>query len=231
VIELQTAKKRIANTTVNWDKAHSSIEKIADLVMDWRLYPRKEVDHNVVNNYANAMLSGSAFPRVKIGIFARKKIIVDGVHRVSARKQLKIEYIDSAVMKFDSEALLFAEAVRLNSGHGKTFTEAELDANIRKLKKYKFNVNEIQSIVHVPASEITREFTRPITHITLPSGKRKACIEVKPGEAGVHGLICLKSALFIVCRWAEAGKIPSEPPFKELAERIRLALQKVRFNA
>lgn len=212
---------------MDWDKVHLRIEKIADLVMDWRLYPRKEVDHNVVNNYANAMLAGSAFPSVKIGIFSGKKIIVDGVHRVSARKQLKIEYIGCAVMNFDSEAMLFAEAVRLNSGHGKSFTEVELDANIRKLKKYKFDVNEIQSIVHVPASEITRETTRPITTVTLPSGKKMSCTEIKPGENGVEGLICLKNALFIVCNWAESNKIPDEPPFKELAVRIRLALGKL----
>ena len=222
---------QIAKTIeVNWDKAQLTVEKIEDLIMDWRLYPRKGVDCTVVDNYAKAMLAGSTFPYVKVGVLNGKKMIIDGVHRINARKQLKIEYADCLVSKLNSEAVLFAESVRWNSGHGKNFTRDELNANIRRLKKYNFNASEIQNIVHIPASEITREFTRPITSVTLPSGKRKPCIDIKPGEAGVDGLICLKNAFFIVCRWAEQGKIPSEPPFRELAERTKTALGKIRFE-
>jgi hypothetical protein len=216
----------------DWDKTQTKIEKIADLVLDWRLYPRKEVDHQVVKTYANALKAGSVFPPIKVGLFKGDKVVVDGFHRVESRILLKIDYADCSILPFQSEAELFAEAVRLNSSHGKNFTEVELKANIRRLQKYKFNVKDIVALVHVPATEITREMTRPITTVTLPSGKKMPCTQIKPGEAGIHGLLCLKSALMIVCNWAEQDKIPSDEPFiRELVARASAALKKVRFNA
>lgn len=103
----------------DWEGAPLRLEKIDDLVLDWRLYPRKEVDMSVVQRYAMALQAGANFPPIKVGIFNGKKIIVDGVHRVRSRQLLKIPYIEALILKFDSEAELFAEAVRLNSVHGK----------------------------------------------------------------------------------------------------------------
>jgi hypothetical protein len=211
----------------DWDKAPVKVEKIADLLFDWNIYPRKEVDNQVVRSYAKALQSGSIFPPIKVGSFNGQKIVVDGFHRAHSRILLKIDYIDCAILPFQSEAELFAEAVRLNSSHGKTFTDIEIRASIRRLQRYKFDVKDIVAIVHMPASIISRESTKPITTITLPSGKKLQCVKVKPGQHGVHGLICLKNALIIVCNWAEKQKIPDEPPFKELVARAREALRKV----
>jgi hypothetical protein len=227
---LQTIK---GQTTVNysakdWNKAQIKVEKIADLVLDWRLYPRKEIDQQVVETYAKALQAGSVFPSVKVALFRGRKILIDGFHRVSSRKLLNIDYIDCSILSFQSEAEMFAEAVWLNSSHGKSFTRAELKANIRRLKRYKINVNDIVSICHVPASEIIREMKQPITSVTSPSGKRIPCTQVKPGEKGIHGLLCLKGALMIVCNWAELHKIPTdEPVITELVIRARNALRKV----
>jgi len=221
-------QKSISWMAKDWDKAPVCLEKIHDLVFDWHLYPRKEVDETVVQNYARALRAGANFPYIKVGLLDGKKIIVDGLHRVRSREFLKIDYVECAILEFQSEAELFAEAVRLNSSHGKGFCEAELKANIRRLKRYKIDVNDIVAICHVPASEITREMTRPITTVTLPSGKKIPCTQVKPGEKGIHGLLCLKGALMIVCNWAESRKIPTdEPVITELVIRTREALRKV----
>jgi hypothetical protein len=232
IVKLQVSAGEVSAHFVSkdWDKAPVSVEKIRDLVLDWRLYPRQQVDHIVVDNYARSLRAGANFPPVKVGILAGRKIIVDGVHRIRSREQLQIDYADCATLHFHTVAEVFGEAVRLNSSHGKGFCEAEFKANIRRLQRYKFDVKDIVTICHVPASEITRETIRPIISVTLPSGKKLSCTAVKPGEAGVHGLICLKNALMIVCNWAELGKIPEEPPFKELVARARVALGRVRFN-
>jgi len=211
----------------DWDKAPIKLEKIADLLFDWNIYPRKEVDNRVVRSYAKALKSGSEFPAINVGLFSGQKIVVDGFHRAHSRILLKIEYINCHVLPFQSEAELFAEAVRCNSSHGKTFTDVEIRASIRRLQRYKFDVKDIVSIVHMPASIITRESTKPITTITLPSGKKLSCVKVKPGTHGVHGLICLKNALLIVCNWAEKQKIPTdEPVITKLVARAREALRK-----
>jgi len=214
----------------DWDKAPIKLVKIADLLFDWDIYPRKEVDKQVVRAYAKALKTGSIFPPIKVGLFKGQKIIVDGFHRADSRILLNIAYIECSILPFQSEAELFAEAVRLNSSHGKTFTEVEMRASIRRLQKYKFDVKDIVSIVHMPASEIRQESTKPITVLTLPSGKKLSCVKVRPGRHGVHGLICLKNALTIVINWAEEEEIPDEPPFRELVAQARMALKKMRFK-
>jgi hypothetical protein len=215
----------------DWDKAPTKLEKIADLLFDWNIYPRKEVNNQTVKAYAKALKSGSTFPPIRVGLFKGQKIVVDGFHRAHSRIFLKIAYIECSTLPFQNEAELFAEAVRLNSSHGKTFTEIEVKASIRRLQRYNFNIKDIVSIVHIPASAIRQESTKPITILTLPSGKKLSCVKVKPGEHGVHGLICLKNALIIVSEWAEEKEIPDEPSFRELVARTSAALKKVRFNA
>lgn len=214
----------------DWDKAPLSLEKIDNLVLDWRLYPRKEIDTSVVRKYARALQAGANFPPIKVGVLNGKKIIVDGVHRVKSRIMLKIPYVEALILKFDNDAQLFAEAVRFNSTHGKGYTEEEIRDNIKRLKKFKFDVNDIVAICHVPASEIVNNTKQPIMSITLPSGKKVPCTKVKPGKHGIRGLLCLKNALIIVCNWAEQNKIPTdEPVIKELVMRTRAALNKCNF--
>lgn len=209
--------------------------KVADLVMDWKLYPRKEIDHVVAEKYAAAMRAGSVFPPIRVGLLNGRSIIVDGVHRFTARKLLNIEYMDAVVERFDSEADLFAEAVRLNAGHGKSFTDVELKENIKRLQKYKFDIKEIQTITSVPASEIYKESAAPIVTLTTPSGKKIHCNVKKvdcAGQPEVNELIEFKRALQLIRDVAEKGCIPKDDSyFKQLVAECRLALGKVHFHA
>jgi len=225
---------RTSFSAKNWDKAMVSLEKINDLVFDWRFYPRKEIDHRVIDNYSRALRAGSVFPPVKVGLFAGKKIIIDGVHRINSRKLLKIDYVDCVVLPFETEAELFAEAVRLNSDHGKAFSTVEVKANIERLKKYKFDVKDIVALTHVPASEIYREAAAPITELTAPSGRKIHCNIQKVdcnGQPDIHELIQFKNALILIRDVAQKGCIPTDDAyFKDLVAQCHLALRKVRFN-
>jgi len=219
----------------NWDKAPVRVEKISELTIDWSLYPRKEIDYkDVVRSYARALDAGCVFPTVKVGLFHGKKIIVDGVHRVSARQLRKIDYVDCSELPFDSEAELFAEAVRLNAVHGKSFTETELKDSIRRLQKFKFSVEDIQTITSVPASEIYRESAAPIVTVTAPNGRKIYCNIQKvdcAGQPSVHELLQFKNALMLIRDVARKHCIPTDDAyFKDLITQCRLALGKVRFN-
>jgi len=208
--------------------------KLAELVFDWKLYPRKEIDHAVARKYAAAMKAGAVFPPIRVGLLNGRKIIVDGVHRFTARKLLKIEYIDAVVERFDGEADLFAEAVKNNAGHGKSFTDIELKENIKRLQKYKFDVKEIETITSVPASEIFKESAAPIVTLTTPSGKKVYCNVQKvdcAGQPQIEELIKFKKALQFIRDVAEKGCIPKDDPyFKQLVAECRSALGKLRFS-
>ena len=228
---MQEVKEDMQKYSPNdWEKAPYKLEKISDLLFDWTLYPRHQLDNKRVKTYAMALKSGSTFPPIRVGLFQGKKIVVDGFHRAHSRILVKMEYIDCKELPFRSEAELFAEAVRLNSEHGQPFTEIEVLSSIRRLRRYNFEVKDIVSMVHVPPSAIRRESTKPITVLTLPSGKKLQCVKVRPGEQGKQGLTCLKNALIIVSNWAEEKKIPKTPEFRELASRAYDALKKVQPN-
>ncbi len=218
----------------DWSKAPVSLQKISLLVLDWSLYPRKEVDQQVVMNYAIAMQAGCVFPPVKIALLAGKMVVADGFHRINARKKLKQEYIDCAILPFSSNGEFFAEAVRLNSGHGKNFSEAEIKANIKRLQKFKFNVKDIQSIIHVPVAQIHREAVAPIATLTAPCGK-KFHVDSGTGRlqsgADYKELLELKGALMLFCNVAESGRFPRDDPnIKSLTLRAKLDFARLCFD-
>lgn len=229
-------RKTIPFVVKDWDHAPVRVEKIKDLRFVWRLYPRKGVDHqNTVRNYAKALQAGCVFPPVKIGVLNGRKIIVDGVHRIRSRQLLKIDYVDAVTLPFESEAELFAEALRLNSTHGKSFTVEEVKRNVDRLRKYKFDVKDIVALTHVPASEISRATAAPIRSVTAPSGKKIHCNIKKvdcDGQPNTRELIEFKKALLLIRDVAQKGCIPKDDPyFKDLVTQCRLALGKVQFNA
>jgi len=220
----------------DWDHAPVSAEKIRDLVFEWSFYPRKEVDQATVESYARALEAGAVFPPIKVGLYQGKKIVIDGFHRVAARQRFLIEYIDALTLPFETEGSLFAEAVRLNSSHGKGFTEAELKANIRRLQHYNFDVKEIQSLVHFTPAEIRKEFSTPIASVTTPSGRVISHYQdpatVEPDKNDAIKLMQLKNSLKLCSRWAEHEQVSiGNAETMALVVRCHLALGKVLSNA
>jgi len=63
-IETSKGQTTMNYSAKDWNKAQIKVEKIADLVLDWRLYPRKEIDQQVVETYAKALQADSVFPSV-----------------------------------------------------------------------------------------------------------------------------------------------------------------------
>jgi len=219
------AKIRV-QTVLDWSSAPVHLEKIDGLVFDWRLYPRKSIDYSIVHRYAKALKAGAVFPPIKVGLLNGTKIIVDGMHRVKAHQTLGIEYIQAITLPFKSEADLFAEAVKCNSDHGRPFGHEDIRKSIRILKKYKFDVNEIVKLIHVPASEITRITAKPITKIQAPCGRKIYCA----GKPDYRELIRFKRALMLIRDVAKTGCIPDEEPFRTLVRECREALGSLRFN-
>lgn len=213
-------------TMLDWNSAPVRLEKIDELVFDWKLYPRKSIDYSIVYRYAKALKAGAVFPPIKVGLLNGTKIIVDGVHRVKAHQNLGIDHIRSVSLPFKSEAELFAEAVKCNSSHGRPFGYEDIRKSIQLLKKYRFDVNEIVSLIHVPASEITRINTKPITKIQAPCGRRIYCT----GKPDFKELIQFKRALMLIRDVARVGCIPDEEPFRTLVRECREALGRLRFN-
>lgn len=91
--------------------------KAAELVIDYDVYPRNNIDAHNVRTIADAILAGVKMPPVIID--KRTKRVIDGVHRTKAVLLLDDNgEIDCIEKQFKSERELFIEAARLNACHG-----------------------------------------------------------------------------------------------------------------
>lgn len=150
-------------------KGKVQVVAIKDLVFDSELYPRFKTNWLTVYQYAMAMKSGSVFPPVTVGILNGKKYVVDGWHRIEALKLLGEEYVNAVVKHYESEAELFADAVKLNVTHGRQLSVQEKARIIDRLKEYNFSLEQISEIVRIPVDKIER-FTVKV--VTLPNGSK-----------------------------------------------------------
>ena len=100
--------------------------KAAEIVLDFDLYPRNNIDSANVTNITAAMEAGVEMPPVIIDRTSKR--CIDGFHRVRAALRLHGDNAEIQVIEKDypNEKEMFLDAMRYNAGHG-----AKLDPNDR----------------------------------------------------------------------------------------------------
>ena len=92
--------------------------KAAELVLDFDLYPRNNLDAHNVRGIVDALEAGVELPPVVID--ATSKRVVDGFHRTRAK--LRHGGDDAMIVviekKYKAEADIFLDAMRYNAAHG-----------------------------------------------------------------------------------------------------------------
>lgn len=149
-------------------KSKVRLVKISKLHFDETVYPRMKVGWMTAYIYAQAMKAGSIFPPIVVGQFKKQMYVVDGWHRVEARKLLKEEYIQAIVRQFESKRDMFVEAVKLNASHGRPLNVQEKVRIIEKLKELRFKPQEITEIIRIPLDKLEKFAARVIRG---PNGK------------------------------------------------------------
>lgn len=233
----------------DWDHAPVRLEKILDIVWRWDLYPRSRikggegirghvvnkeyyVDITVAKRYATAMQASAKFPPIRLGLFKGQKILIDGMHRITARELINEQYIEAKILPFDDEGQLFAEAIIANSSHGKTLSRVDLKLDIRRLRsRYKMSIRDIESICHVPASIIQKRIAH-VTSIVGPGGKKYCNVKETNcnGTPKTSELAEFKNALMLIRDVAQKGCVPDNEYFHKLTEQTRKALEEMHFN-
>lgn len=92
---------------------------ISELVFDYDVYPRSELDTQHVGYIAEAYRAGQHLPPVVI--CGKSRRIVDGFHRCKALLRIhgKEAAVDCIEKHYKSEADLFEDAIRYNAPHGR----------------------------------------------------------------------------------------------------------------
>lgn len=126
--------------------------KLIDLILDYEMYPRNDVSSAHVSSLFDAILAGETIPPV---IADRKsKRVVDGFHRIAAHKRLGLKEIEVVWRDYKSDADMFADAVRMNSAHGRPFDSFDKQRAIQRLIAFKVSAEEITRLVHVTAARV-----------------------------------------------------------------------------
>ena len=86
------------------------------LVLNWDLYPRKNVDATQVRRMVAALHAGEEFPPIIVD--KRSLMVVDGFHRHTAYERAKVLEVSVDLKTYRGEAEMLLEAGQLNSRHG-----------------------------------------------------------------------------------------------------------------
>ena len=96
--------------------------KAGEVVLDYNLYPRHQIDSQHVAEIREAMRAGVDMPPIKID--RKSKRATDGFHRsLAAMKEFGPDHpLDAVDYPYKSEKEMFLDAMRLNANHGRNLT-------------------------------------------------------------------------------------------------------------
>jgi hypothetical protein len=128
--------------------------KAAELVLDFEIYPRNNIDPHNVKSLVEALAAGAELPPVIIDRASKR--VVDGFHRVKAHlRQLgddaEIEVIEK---RYKSDAELFLDAARYNAAHGAKLDPCDRTRCIIISQRLGIDDDAIASALHVPIERV-----------------------------------------------------------------------------
>jgi len=142
---------------------------IGELLFDESVYPRIVRNWLTSYRYSQKMKAGEIFPPIEVGRYDGKLYVIDGMHRIDAKKLLKEEYIEARIKKYDNKDDMFVDAVKYNSKHGRQLSVQETARIIYKLgEEMKFELEQIKDIIGIPVEGIER---MKVKTILGPNGK------------------------------------------------------------
>jgi hypothetical protein len=119
--------------------------KVVDVVVVDALYPRPSLNDILVNRYIAAHEAGAVFPPIIVERGTNR--LVDGRHRLDVFRRKEVEKIPVEFRVYETEADLFAEAVRLNKEHGQPLTFYDLKSAILRLETMGYSRDKISGAV------------------------------------------------------------------------------------
>lgn len=129
--------------------------KVAELVLDYDIYPRHEgVDSQHIGYMAEALAAGATLPPIIVD--TKTKRVVDGFHRVKANIRVFGEDCEIAAIEktYKNERELLLDAIRSNAGHGRRLTTIDRTRCILLGEKIGIEVEELASAMSMTVEAI-----------------------------------------------------------------------------
>lgn len=135
--------------------------KATELIVDYMLYPRGDVDTQHIGYMVRSLEAGHALPPILVDRKSRR--IVDGIHRWHAYRKWSgnddVE-IECILKEYKNDAQLFLDSVRFNATHGSALTTFDRTRCLLKAEELKISDEEIADALHLTvekAGELKQE--------------------------------------------------------------------------
>lgn len=195
--------------------------KLAELVEDFSVYPRMEVNDTHVAHIAEALEAGVIIPAIIID--EKTKRIIDGFHRARAARRVYGEEgeIQAEHKHYASEAELVLDAIRLNAGHGRNMSTADRAHAILIADRVKADNDKLAVALNVTVERVVELRT-------------KYTIKVEDTRKRVPLKFCIRHMVGDTLTREQAEIVPklggNNPMFmanEPLIERLRLLASKI----
>lgn len=128
--------------------------KVAELIEDFDLYPRNNVDSQNVRTIINAIIAGAEIP--PIIICKKSKRVVDGFHRRRAYLQhfgtdAEIEVIEKT---YKDDGALFLDSMRYNAGHGARLDPCDRTHCVIVAERLGLSLDAVAGALHMPVGRL-----------------------------------------------------------------------------
>jgi hypothetical protein len=142
----------------------SATVQAGELIMDYGLYPRVNINAQHVADLADALDTGVKFPPVLADEATRK--LIDGFHRTSATiKRRGLEgKIAVEFRRYASEVEMFKDAVRFNTEHGLRLSRFEQVRVMEKGRTLSISEEEMAGLLHMPVDRLGKLEARKTGH-------------------------------------------------------------------
>lgn len=129
--------------------------KTAALILDFDLYPRRDIDSQHVTYIAVTMEAGTEMPPVIVDSNSMR--VVDGFHRIRAAEKLygTDATIEAVLKTYNTDADLFREAMRLNATHGRVLTQFDKTHCALRAADLKISIKEVAADLGMTVDKIS----------------------------------------------------------------------------
>lgn len=130
--------------------------KLSEVVLDFSIYPRADVDAQHITYLREAEDAGSLLPPIVIDDLTKR--VVDGFHRVKMwQRKYKAEpnhTVEAIFKKYPGERELLLDAIRYNANHGRTLTRYDRTHCILLAEHLNIEVEELASALSITVGKV-----------------------------------------------------------------------------
>ena len=127
---------------------------IGQLVEDYHLYPRSEVDQLTVEEFREALRAGAKFPPIRV--CAKSLRIIDGFHRKTAYEREHATHVLCALEEVADDVDLFRRAAAANASHGRRYSVGDYATAVRLAKRLGLTREQISSDLLLPLDRVEK---------------------------------------------------------------------------